>query len=95
MKLKIIANGPICLDTQDAVSVELGGASEAKTGPRSAHSAMVARKRGNSRRLQVMCNFMRHRGVRFVNWYAPRRWRSVGGRESTPARRTSLRPQRS
>jgi CDGSH-type Zn-finger protein len=33
MKLKIIANGPICLDTQDAVSVDLLGASEAKRGP--------------------------------------------------------------
>ena len=33
MKVKIIANGPICLDTQDAVSVELQGASEAKRGP--------------------------------------------------------------
>ena len=33
MKLKVIANGPICLDTQDAVSVALGGASESKPGP--------------------------------------------------------------
>ena len=33
MKVKIIANGPICLDVQQAVSVELAGVSEAKTGP--------------------------------------------------------------
>ena len=33
MKVKIIANGPICLDTQEAVSVELAGTSESKTGP--------------------------------------------------------------
>ena len=33
MKVKIIANGPICLDTQQAVSIELAGASEAKSGP--------------------------------------------------------------
>jgi CDGSH-type Zn-finger protein len=33
VKVKIIANGPICIDTQEAVSIQLGGASEAKPGP--------------------------------------------------------------
>jgi CDGSH-type Zn-finger protein len=33
VKVKIIANGPICIDTQDAVSVRRGDAEEAKPGP--------------------------------------------------------------
>jgi CDGSH-type Zn-finger protein len=33
MKVTIIANGPICLDTKDAVAIQRAGVSEEKTGP--------------------------------------------------------------
>ena len=33
MKLNVIANGPICIDTQEAVSIRSGDASQTKTGP--------------------------------------------------------------
>lgn len=33
MKVTIIANGPICLDTKDAVAISRSGASEEKPGP--------------------------------------------------------------
>jgi CDGSH-type Zn-finger protein len=33
MKLTLVSNGPIILDTQDSVQVQLGGKAETKTGP--------------------------------------------------------------
>ncbi len=33
MKVTLFANGPICLDTQDSVSIQVGGTTEAKPGP--------------------------------------------------------------
>jgi CDGSH-type Zn-finger protein len=43
VKLNVIANGPICIDTKESVSVRCGDASETKSGPiflcRCGHSA--------------------------------------------------------
>ncbi len=33
MKIKVIANGPIVLDTEDSVTINLADSSEEKTGP--------------------------------------------------------------